>query len=100
MELEEAKEIVKSIVKVNNEYLKNVNNQTINQREIKAIEVVLQALENSILKEAIVKKRNELDKELEQKYSAEKISIFSENTYMEKFKLLGKREILQELLER
>lgn len=33
--------ILESIIKINNDYLKNVENQTINQKEIKAIEHIL-----------------------------------------------------------
>ena len=36
---------LKSIVKVNNDFLKNVENQTINQEEIKAVKIVLNLIE-------------------------------------------------------
>ena len=47
MSEEEKKAIdkLKSIVKVNNVFLYNVENQTINQEEIKAIEIVLNLIE-------------------------------------------------------
>ena len=55
-------------------------------------------IKNSIPKEVIREKIEEIQNELDEKYSAEKISIFSGNTYMEKFKLLGKLCGLKELL--
>ncbi len=39
--IEEDIKILESIIKINNDYLKNVENQTINQKEIKAIEHIL-----------------------------------------------------------
>ena len=36
---------LKSIVKVNNDFLKNVENQTINQEEIKAVKIILDIIE-------------------------------------------------------
>jgi len=39
--IEEDIKILKSIIKINNDYLKNVENQTINQKEIKAIKHIL-----------------------------------------------------------
>lgn len=39
--IEENIKILESIIKINNDYLKNVENQTINQKEIKAIEHIL-----------------------------------------------------------
>lgn len=56
-------------------------------------------LKNSIPKSKVKEKIEEINSELEEKYSAEKISVFSGNTYMEKFKLLGKLQALQELME-
>lgn len=56
-------------------------------------------IKNSIPVSLVEEKIEELNKELEEKYSADKISIFSGNTYMEKFKLIGKRQALQEILE-
>lgn len=55
-------------------------------------------INNSVGKDVIREKIEATDNELEEKYSAEKISVFSGNTYMEKFKLIGKRQALQELL--
>lgn len=55
-------------------------------------------IKNSIPKEAIREKIKEIKNELDENYSAEKLSIFSGNTYMEKFKLLGKVYGLKELL--
>lgn len=56
-------------------------------------------VENSIPISVIQNTLDNIDRELEEKYSAEKISVFSGNTYMEKFKLLGSRHVLQKLLE-
>ena len=39
--IEEDIKILKSIIKINNDYLKGVENQTINQKEIKALEHIL-----------------------------------------------------------
>ena len=39
--IEENIEILESIIKINNDYLKGVENQTINQKEIKALEHIL-----------------------------------------------------------
>lgn len=68
--------------------------------DIEADEIMYKSeLEESyISKEAIRKKIEEIQIELDKKYSAEKISIFSGNTYMEKFKLLGRIYALKELL--
>lgn len=41
METEEDIKILESIIKINNDYLKGVENQTINQKEIKALEHIL-----------------------------------------------------------
>lgn len=48
--IEEDIEILNSIVKVNKDYLKDVENQTINQREIQAIENILQAYKQAYAK--------------------------------------------------
>lgn len=39
--IEEDVKILESIIKINNDYLKGVENQTINQKEIKALEHIL-----------------------------------------------------------
>lgn len=39
--IEEDIKILESIIKINNDYLKGIENQTINQKEIKAIEHIL-----------------------------------------------------------
>lgn len=39
--IEEDIKILESIIKINNDYLKGVENQTINQKEIKALEHIL-----------------------------------------------------------
>lgn len=54
-DIKEAVKILTSIVKVNNDYLKNVKKQTINQREIQAIENILEDRERleKIIKEMI-----------------------------------------------
>ena len=39
--IEEDIKVLESIIKINNDYLKNVENQIINQKEIKAIEHIL-----------------------------------------------------------
>lgn len=54
--IEEDIKILESIIKINNDYLKGIENQTINQKEIKAIEHILSDYkrvlkENEILKE-------------------------------------------------
>lgn len=56
-------------------------------------------LADSTPNSAIIEKLNKINKELEEKYSADKISVFSGNTYMEKFKLIGKQQILQQILK-
>lgn len=53
---------------------------------------------NYIHKDKIKEKIEEVEIELEN-YEADKINVFSGQTYMEKFKLLGKLYILKELLE-
>lgn len=65
----------------------------------KALDDLTKIFKNSIPKSKVKEKIEELHNELEEKYGAEKISIFSGNTYMEKFKLLGKVQALQELME-
>lgn len=49
--IEEDIKILKSIIKINNDYLKGVENQTINQKEIKALEHILSNYQE-VLKEA------------------------------------------------
>lgn len=100
MGLEEAIDICKAIKK-NIRYESNfdLNILKLNRNNEEAIETVLQALDNSIPKEKVKAEIQKIENELEEKYSAEKISVFSGNTYMEKFKLLGKLEVLKELLE-
>lgn len=66
-----------------------------NEHENLLIDVYALFIPKSKIKEKI----EEINSELEKKYSAEKISVFSGNTYMEKFKLLGKLQALQELME-
>jgi len=78
---------------------KTINYNKISLEDVEAVETVLQALDNSIPKEKVKAEIQKIENELEEKYSAEKISVFSGNTYMEKFKLLGKLEVLKELLE-
>lgn len=51
-----------------------------------------------VSKAKIKEKIEEVEIELEN-YAADKINVFSGQTYMEKFKLLGKLYILKELLE-
>ena len=58
MNIEEAINKCKSIVKVNNDFLKD-RKQTINQEEIQAIDTVLKELDNRIPREKIEKYRQE-----------------------------------------
>jgi len=98
MELEEAKQKLEEFIGIFYEF-PNPTSVSIRDYEVTAIETVLQALDNSIPKEKVKAEIQKIENELEEKYSAEKISVFSGNTYMEKFKLLGKLEVLKELLE-
>lgn len=54
--IEEDIEILNSIIKVNNDFLKDVENQTINQREIQAIENILADRERVLEENKNVKK--------------------------------------------
>lgn len=87
------------------EMLRNTDISTIEAAEnvdlftySRAVKAVLSILDNSISKDKIIKQKKEYDKELEEKYNADKISVFSGNTYMEKFRLLGKSKALGDLL--
>lgn len=88
-------------VKYSEFLLKLVEKQQKEIKELKSKTQIISPLyikENYIPKEAIRKKIKEIQIELDKKYSAEKISIFSGNTYMEKFKLLGRIYALKEIL--
>lgn len=74
-------------LKEDNEQLDAIKNEAVRRYNFESIP-------KSLVKEKI----EELNEILEEKYSAEKISVFSGNTYMEKFKLIGKLQVLQELL--
>lgn len=62
--IEEDIEILESIVKVNNDFFKDIENQTINQNEIRAIEHMLSELDNSISKDIIKEKIKQLSERI------------------------------------
>ena len=62
--IEEDVKILESIIKINNDYLKGVENQTINQKEIKALEHILSDYRRVLKENEELKISNkEIDKE-------------------------------------
>lgn len=57
--IEEDIKILESIIKINNDYLKGVENQTINQKEIKALEHILLDYKRVLKENEILKEENE-----------------------------------------
>ena len=57
--IEEDIKILESIIKINNDYLKGVENQTINQKEIKALEHILLDYKRVLKENEILKKEKE-----------------------------------------
>lgn len=57
--IEEDIKILESIIKINNDYLKGIENQTINQKEIKAIEQILSEYKRVLKENEILKKEKE-----------------------------------------
>lgn len=57
--IEEDIKILESIIKINNDYLKGVENQTINQKEIKALEHILLDCKRVLKENEILKKEKE-----------------------------------------
>ena len=77
--IEEDIKILKSIIKINNDYLKGVENQTINQKEIKALEHILSDYKRVLKENAELKnKLKEKDKIID--LMAEEISKNITNT--------------------
>lgn len=57
--IEEDIKILESIIKINNDYLKGIENQTINQKEIKALEHILSDYKRALKENEILKKEKE-----------------------------------------
>lgn len=57
--IEEDIEILESIIKINNDYLKGIETQTINQKEIKALEHILSDYKKTLKENEILKKEKE-----------------------------------------
>lgn len=57
--IEEDIKILESIIKINNDYLKGIENQTINQKEIKALEHILLDCKRVLKENEILKKEKE-----------------------------------------
>ena len=117
--IEEDIKILESIIKINNDYLKGIENQTINQKEIKAIEHILSDYKRVLKENEELRKENEeLKKDyynvinkIENKIDILDIAI-SECIYIDdddkaykkavkkdKLCLLNQKRALQELLE-
>lgn len=79
--IEEDIKILESIIKINNDYLKGIENQTINQKEIKALEHILSDYKK-VLKEneQLRTEMNSLKEDMSNMYDEEVvISIISDN---------------------
>ena len=68
--IEEEIKILESIIKINNDYLKGIENQTINQKEIKALEHILSDYKR------VLKENEEL---LQEKINNQKIIVLAQN---------------------
>ncbi len=62
--IEEDIKILESIIKINNDYLKGIENQTINQKEIKAIEHILSDYKRVLKENEELKAKNKILEEL------------------------------------
>lgn len=60
--IEEDVKILESIIKINNDYLKGVENQTINKKEIKALEHILSEHKRVLKENGELKEENEYNK--------------------------------------
>ena len=75
--------ILKSIIKINNDYLKGVENQTINQKEIKALEHVLSDYKRVLKENEELKISNkEIDKECS-RLEKKEFELINENEHYE-----------------
>ena len=90
--IEEDVKILESIIKINNDYLKGVENQTINQKEIKAIEHILSDYKR-VLQENEKLKAKLLDTLEGQKVIKEETPQYIKENYILKDKI---EEILSE----
>lgn len=88
--IEEDIKILESIIKINNDYLKGIENQTINQKEIKAIEHILSDYKR------VLKENNRLEEQVEY----DKTHIYTPQTiklnFISKSKIKDKIEQLKE----
>lgn len=100
MELEEAIKYLRMIIRTLDTQAPNINVRNVACLKKQAIETVLAELDRRIAPEVIEEKLKNTFDILDEKYSVDKISVFSGNTYMEKFKLLGKVELCKELLKK
>ena len=81
--IEEDVKILESIIKINNDYLKGVENQTINQNEIKALEHILSDYKRVLKENEELKISNkEIDKECS-RLEKKEVELINENEHYE-----------------
>ena len=81
--IEEDVKILESIIKINNDYLKGVENQTINQKEIKALEHILSDYRRVLKENEELKISNkEIDKECS-RLEKKEVELINENEHYE-----------------
>lgn len=110
--IEEDIKILESIIKINNDYLKGIENQTINQKEIKAIEHILSDYkrvlkENEELKKDYYNVINKIENKIdildiaisECIYIDDDDKAYKKAVKKDKLCLLNQKRALQELLE-
>lgn len=96
--IEEDIKILESIIKINNDYLKGIENQTINQKEIKAIEHILLDYKR-VLKENEIYKKNSKIMSKEYLSTAEQLKVEIKENFRLKNQLENNRKEYQETYE-
>jgi len=98
MKLEESKKYLEIMTKTFDIKCPNINERNINRLKVEAIETVLQALENSISKDKVKEKIEELNKNIDLSIDNSKGGL-DEDFINKGTKLLAQKRILKELLE-
>lgn len=93
--IEEDIKILESIIKINNDYLKGIENQTINQKEIKAIEHILSDYKRVLKENEIYKKNSEIMSK-ENLSTAEQLKVEIKENFRLKNQLENNRKEYQE----
>ena len=93
--IEEDIKILESIIKINNDYLKGIENQTINQKEIKALEHILSDYKRVLKGNEIYKKNSEIMSK-ENLSTAEQLKVEIKENFRLKNQLENNRKEYQE----